>query len=103
MANCITVTPSDAELPVQCSLNKTWPELVALKVSGDVSVFSGGLGKRAVPPYVLVWICTEPSVAVCDGKLSATASEDLACFTYHEQLEVFQWFGWNSRLSIAKK
>jgi hypothetical protein len=104
MADCTTTaTPGGIKAPVQCFLDKTWPELVAFKTSGNVLVVSGGLGKHAVPPYVLVWVCTEPSVAVCDGELPASASDDLVCFTYHEQLEVFQWFGWNSGLCIVKK
>jgi hypothetical protein len=104
MANCTdAATLAGGEVPFQCFLNKTWPELVAFKTSGKGLVFSGGLGKRAVPPYVLVWLCTEPSLALCKGKLPTTASEDLVCFTYHEMLEVFQWFGWNSDLGVVKK
>jgi hypothetical protein len=99
MGSCVTAT-SGAALPAQCSLNKTWPELVELMGAG--MVWSGGLGKRAVPPHVLVWLCTDPSLAVCERGQPPPAGANLACFTYHEQFAVFHWAGWNSRLSLVK-
>ena len=100
MESCATATASGAALPAQCSLNKTWPELVELMGAG--MVWSGGLGKRAVPPHVLVWLCTDPSLAVCERGQPLPASANLACFTYHQQFAVFDWAGWNSRLRLVK-
>jgi hypothetical protein len=100
MASCAAAATSAAALPAQCALNKTWPELVRLMGAGRV--WSGGLGRRAVPPHVQVWLCADPSVALCEGGAPPPASADLACFTYHELLGVFQWLGWNSRMRLVK-
>ena len=85
--------------PGSCSMNKTWPELVLLMGQGVVRVRSGGLGRRAAPPDVLVWLCAEASVAFCDGGRAQQA--DLACFSYHERRAAFDWIGWNSRLRLV--
>ncbi len=96
---CPQPDPTSGAQPGPCALNKTWQELVLLKVQGVGRVKSGGLGRCAEPPDVQVWQCADLAVASClAGALQPQA--DLACFTYHERLAAFDWVGWNSRLFL---
>jgi len=73
-----------------CALGLTWPEIDAAEASGT-KVFTGGLGSLMDANHES-WLCWEDS---------GCAAGDLACFKYHENDEVFEWYGFNSQLRIV--